>query len=56
MFKEEWFKKSDYPKDYLPKGAEVLIGVDEGDEDFTIKGFYKDGEFHIQEVVKNDSI
>ena len=57
VFKKEWFKASDYPADFVPKGAEVFIAVDPAypDGDCTVKGFYdqKTGEFHIQEVVHN---
>lgn len=40
------------PADFIPNGASLLIGVDEGspDGDCTVKGFYKDGECHIQSV------
>ena len=48
----EWFKKSEYPADFVPNGGNVFIGVDlakDGSE-CTVKGFYKDGEYHIQSV------
>ena len=43
---------SEYPADFVPAGATVLIGIDEGspDGDCTVRGFYKDGEYHIQDV------
>ena len=52
MFKKEWLKPSDYPSDFIPIGAEVFIGVDKESPngDYTAKGFYKNGEYHIQEV------
>ena len=48
----ELIKTSTYPADFIPNGASLLIGVDEGspDGDCTVKGFYKDGEYHIQSV------
>lgn len=47
-------KVSDYPADYIPAGAEIIIGGDYSkDGCCTVKGFYdiKTGEYHIQEVV-----
>lgn len=53
VFKKEWFKASDCPRDFIPAGAEIFVGVDRGspDGDYTVKGFYdpKTGELHIQE-------
>lgn len=52
VFKKEQVKISDYPADFIPKDAKLIIGIDEGspDGDCTVKGFYKDGEYHIQSV------
>lgn len=52
IFKKEQIKPSDYPADFIPKGAKLLIGVDKAspDGECTVKGFYKDGEYHIQSV------
>jgi hypothetical protein len=52
LFKDEWFKESDYPTDFIPNGAEIFVGIDYAspDSDCTVKGFYIDGEFHIQEI------
>ena len=53
-FKKKWFKASEYHSNFIPKGAEVFIGVDYGspDGDYTVKGFYdpSTGVFHIIEV------
>ena len=48
----EWFKPSEYPADFVPKGGNVFIGVDHAKDgsDCTVKGFYKDGEYHVQSV------
>ena len=57
-FKKEWIKISEYPADFVPKGAEVFVGVDQGSPygDCTVKGFYdpNTGAFHIQELVPNN--
>ena len=52
IFNKEYVKQSEYPADFIPVGGKVFIGVDEGsqDGDYTVKGFYKDGEFHVQSV------
>ena len=52
IFKKEWIKPSDYPDNYIPAGARTFIGVDPASQDgeCTVKGFYKDGEYHIQSV------
>ena len=52
MFKKEWLKPSNSPSDFIPNGAEMFIGVDRASPngDCTVKGFYKNGEYHIQEV------
>ena len=55
MFNKEWLQLlSPYPKDYIPKGGAIFIGVDMAKDgsDCTVKGF-KDpetGEWHIQEI------
>ena len=48
----EWFKKSEYPSDFVPKDGKVFIEVDhaKNGSDCTVKGFYKDGKFHVQSV------
>jgi len=28
MFKKEWLKPSDYPRNFIPNGAQIFIGVD----------------------------
>jgi hypothetical protein len=60
VFRKEWIKTSEYPGDFVPKGAEIFIGVDQGspDGDYTAKGFYdpKTGEFHVQEVTPNAQV
>lgn len=50
VFKKDRIRPSEYPTDLVPAGGETFIGIDEGspDGDCTVKGFYKDGEFHIQ--------
>jgi hypothetical protein len=52
FFKKDWIKTSDYPADFIPDGAKLFTGVDEGppDGDCTVKGFYKDGQCHVQSV------
>ena len=46
---------SEYPSNFLPKGAVTIEGYDpaapEGDTACVVKGMYVDGEFHIQEVI-----
>ncbi len=56
-FKKEWVKPSDFPADFIPNRAKLITGIDEGspDGDCTVKGFYKDGEYHIQSVEHRDS-
>lgn len=49
-------KESDYPTDFIPAGAEIIVGVDHSDiGDCMVKGFYdpKTGSYHIQQVVHN---
>ena len=56
VFDGSKIKVSDCPADYIPDGAEAIIGVDYSDDgDCTVKGFYdpKTGEYHIQEVLHN---
>jgi len=57
MFKDINIPISQYPFNYIPAGAKILIGIDEGssDGDCTVKGFYKDGEYHIQEIVNHNN-
>ena len=56
IFDSSKIKMSDCPADFIPAGAEIIIGVDMArDSDTTVKGFYDPatGEYHIQEVVHN---
>lgn len=50
-------KISDYPENYIPNGAQIIVAYDEGSKygDCSIKAFFdpKTGEYHIQEVVYN---
>jgi hypothetical protein len=43
---------SEYPSNFIPKDAKILIGVDYGKDGTTttVKGFFKDGVYHIQEI------
>ena len=52
FFKIDQIKISGYPSDFIPAGAELIVGIDEGSPDggCTVKGFFKDGEYHIQSV------
>ena len=52
LFRSNWVKISEYPNNFVPAGAKIIIGVDEAspDGDCTVRGFCKDGVFHIQEV------
>ena len=60
--KDKFFKSmdipiSDYPKDFIPKGAEVFIACDYATGvDYTVKGFYdlNTGEYHIQEIIHHE--
>lgn len=59
VFDERKIEISDYPSDFIPEGAVVILGVDYSkDGDCTVKGFYdpKTGEYHIQEVVHNKEL
>lgn len=44
--------KSEFPKDYIPADGKVFVGIDYGDADCgcEVKGFYKDGIWHVQEI------
>jgi len=58
VFDSGKIKVSDYPADLIPVEAEVIVGMDYSDDgDYTVKGFYdrKTGEFHIQEIVHNET-
>jgi hypothetical protein len=45
--------KSEFPSNFIPKDAEILIGVDiSNGKETTIKGFYLDGIYHIQEITE----
>ena len=54
MFSEIKIPRSEYPRDFIPNGAKVFIGMDPGskDESCTVKGFCLDGVYHIQEVIQ----
>ena len=55
VFKPEDFKVSEYPKDFIPAGAKEYIGHDIAEGlDWTVKGFYLDGEYHIQEIIRRE--
>ena len=57
-FKEGWLKRSEYPPDFIPRGATAFLGVDLGGSPATVvKGFAVHGEIHIQEIeeVENDT-
>ena len=46
-------KTSPYPADFVPKDSEPFVfGVDSGAPggDCCVRGFYKDGEIHVQEI------
>ena len=46
---------SEFPRDFIPKDAKILVGVDISDgKEITVKGFYLNGEYHIQEVIEHD--
>lgn len=54
FFDPEDFKPSEYPGYFIPKEGIAVTGVDEsknGDSNATVKGFMKDGVFHIQEII-----
>ena len=53
-FCKDGLKLSDYPSNFIPKGARTVVGVDEGspDGDCTVKGCWLDGVFHVQEIVR----
>ena len=50
---KDMIKTSPYPKDFIPEGAVPIVNYDPAceDGDCTVKGFYKDGKYHIQEVI-----
>jgi hypothetical protein len=53
LFKPEDFKVSEYPEEYIPVGAIDIIGYDKAsDAEYTVKGFFLDGKYYIQEVTK----
>ncbi len=46
---------SEYPSNFIPAGGKTFVVVDpaaEVGQSFEVKGFWKDGEFHIQEINK----
>ena len=55
VFKADWIKISEYPADFLPKGCDAFIGIDCGEGDVTVKGFYnaETEEWHIQDIEDN---
>lgn len=57
FFDLEKLKVSPYPCNIIPVGARVITGFDSSDgNDKTVKGFYLNGELHIQEVTENKQI
>ena len=44
--------QSDYSADFIPAQGKLIIGTDIGSPsgDCTVKGFYKDGIYHVQEL------
>ena len=50
FFQKDQIKLSDYPPDYIPNEAKGFIGFDPASTDSGcfVKGFYKNGEYHIQ--------
>ncbi len=54
FFDVDKLKTSPYPANVVPAGARVITGFDKADgTDTTVKGFYLNGEYHIQEITKN---
>lgn len=44
-------KLSPYPSDFIPKDAAETVGFDRADGlDTTVRGFWLDGEFHLQAI------
>jgi hypothetical protein len=58
IFKKDSLKESPYPANFIPQGSALVIATEEcspdGDYACTIKGFYKDGGFHIQSIEFQD--
>jgi hypothetical protein len=52
IFKQEWIKRSAYPVGFIPQGASLFTGTDKGlaGVGYIVRGFYKEGEYHIQSV------
>ena len=44
--------QSEYPADFIPAEGKLIICVDQAssDRDSTVRGFYKEGFYHIQET------
>ena len=55
---KDQIKPSDYPVNYIPNGAKEFIGFDPASTDSGcfVKGFYKNGEYHIQNITFVSSI
>ena len=53
FFKSIDIPVSEYPSDFMPKDSKIIYGLDKGagDTSCEVKGFCKDGVFHIQEVI-----
>ena len=58
VFKKGHIKISPYPTDFIPNGSKLIIGLDEaspnGDSNCCVKGFYKDGKYHVQKIEMNN--
>lgn len=55
LFNKEWLKESEYPANFIPKDARICIGIDYAVDggDCTCKGFWLNGEFHLQRLERN---
>ena len=49
-------KVSDYPSNLIPKDSVEILGFDtdiDNGVDTTVKGFYQNGNYHVQEITSN---
>jgi hypothetical protein len=58
MADEKFFstiKTHSYPVDFIPAESKLIISVDHGSPggDCTVKGYYENGIYYIQEVMQN---
>ncbi len=45
--------KGDLPKDFIPAGAEITVGIDRAlGRDMTCKGYWKDSAFFVHEFIE----